>query len=42
MRIGAAGELGTRERIRQIEAKALRKMSHPLRSHRLRPFLERQ
>ncbi len=30
----------TRERIRQIEAKALRKLRHPSRSHRLRPFLE--
>ncbi|MDW8130166.1 MAG: RNA polymerase sigma factor RpoD [Bryobacterales bacterium] len=29
----------TRERIRQIEAKALRKLRHPSRSHRLRPFL---
>jgi RNA polymerase primary sigma factor len=31
----------TRERIRQIEAKALRKLRHPNRSHRLRAFLER-
>jgi RNA polymerase primary sigma factor len=31
----------TRERIRQIEAKALRKLRHPSRSHRLRNFLER-
>jgi RNA polymerase primary sigma factor len=31
----------TRERIRQIEAKALRKLRHPSRSHRLRIFLER-
>ncbi|MGB9609468.1 MAG: RNA polymerase sigma factor RpoD [Bryobacteraceae bacterium] len=31
----------TRERIRQIEAKALRKLRHPSRSHRLRVFLER-
>jgi len=31
----------TRERIRQIEAKALRKLRHPSRSHRLRAFLER-
>jgi RNA polymerase primary sigma factor len=31
----------TRERIRQIEAKALRKLRHPSRSHRLRPFLQR-
>ena len=30
----------TRERIRQIEAKALRKLRHPARSKRLRPFLE--
>jgi RNA polymerase primary sigma factor len=30
----------TRERIRQIEAKALRKLRHPSRSHRLRTFLE--
>jgi RNA polymerase primary sigma factor len=30
----------TRERIRQIEAKALRKLRHPSRSHRLRNFLE--
>jgi RNA polymerase primary sigma factor len=30
----------TRERIRQIEAKALRKLRHPSRSHRLRVFLE--
>jgi len=30
----------TRERIRQIEAKALRKLRHPSRSHRLRAFLE--
>jgi RNA polymerase primary sigma factor len=29
----------TRERIRQIEAKALRKMRHPSRSRYLRPFL---
>jgi len=32
----------TRERIRQIEAKALRKLRHPSRSHRLRSFLEQQ
>jgi RNA polymerase primary sigma factor len=32
----------TRERIRQIEAKALRKLRHPSRSHRLRAFLEQQ
>jgi len=30
----------TRERIRQIEAKALRKLRHPSRSRRLRAFLE--
>ncbi len=30
----------TRERIRQIEAKALRKLRHPARSNRLRCFLE--
>ncbi|MGA2597739.1 MAG: RNA polymerase sigma factor RpoD [Bryobacteraceae bacterium] len=30
----------TRERIRQIEAKALRKLRHPSRSHRLRAFLD--
>lgn len=30
----------TRERIRQIEAKALRKLRHPTRSRRLRAFLE--
>jgi RNA polymerase primary sigma factor len=31
----------TRERIRQIEAKALRKLRHPSRSHRLKTFLEK-
>jgi RNA polymerase primary sigma factor len=31
----------TRERIRQIEAKALRKLRHPMRSHRLRSFMDR-
>ena len=31
----------TRERIRQIEAKALRKLRHPSRTHRLRAFVER-
>lgn len=31
----------TRERIRQIEAKALRKLKHPSRSKRLRDFLDR-
>ena len=30
----------TRERIRQIEAKALRKLRHPTRSRKLRDFLE--
>jgi len=30
----------TRERIRQIESKALRKLRHPSRSQRLRAFLE--
>ena len=30
----------TRERIRQIEAKALRKLSHPSRFEHLRSFLE--
>ncbi|MCD4685894.1 MAG: sigma-70 family RNA polymerase sigma factor, partial [Anaerolineae bacterium] len=30
----------TRERIRQIEAKALRKLRHPNRSHPLRDYLE--
>jgi RNA polymerase primary sigma factor len=29
----------TRERIRQIEAKALDKLKHPSRSHKLRSFL---
>ncbi len=32
----------TRERIRQIEAKALRKLRHPSRSYRLKTFLEAQ
>ncbi len=31
----------TRERIRQIESKALRKLRHPSRSTRLKPFLDR-
>jgi RNA polymerase primary sigma factor len=31
----------TRERIRQIEAKALRKLKHPSRSRELRSFLDR-
>jgi DNA-directed RNA polymerase, sigma subunit (sigma70/sigma32) len=30
----------TRERIRQIEAKALRKIKHPSRSKQLKSFLE--
>jgi RNA polymerase primary sigma factor len=30
----------TRERVRQIEAKALRKLRHPTRSRKLRTFLE--
>jgi RNA polymerase primary sigma factor len=30
----------TRERVRQIEAAALRKLRHPRRSHRLKDFLE--
>ena len=30
----------TRERVRQIEAKALKKLRHPSRSRRLRPFLD--
>ena len=32
----------TRERIRQIEAKALRKLRHPSRSGQLRSFLDEQ
>ncbi|MEW6313906.1 MAG: RNA polymerase sigma factor RpoD [Pseudomonadota bacterium] len=32
----------TRERIRQIEAKALRKLRHPSRSERLRSFLDKE
>jgi RNA polymerase primary sigma factor len=32
----------TRERIRQIESKALRKLRHPSRSTRLKPFLDSQ
>jgi RNA polymerase primary sigma factor len=31
----------TRERIRQLEAKALRKLRHPSRSGKLRAFLDR-
>ena len=30
----------TRERIRQIEAKALRKLRHPLKSQKLQSFIE--
>ncbi|MCX7661610.1 MAG: hypothetical protein N2Z79_02870, partial [Candidatus Omnitrophica bacterium] len=30
----------TRERVRQIEAKALKKLRHPTRSRRLRTFLD--
>ena len=30
----------TRERVRQIEAKALRKLRHPSRSRKLKDFLE--
>ena len=30
----------TRERIRQIEAKALRKLRHPTRAKHLKPFVE--
>ena len=30
----------TRERIRQIEAKALKKMKHPTRAQQLRSFLD--
>jgi RNA polymerase primary sigma factor len=30
----------TRERVRQIEAKALRKMRHPTRARDLKPFLD--
>ncbi|MFA6356980.1 MAG: sigma factor-like helix-turn-helix DNA-binding protein, partial [Candidatus Omnitrophota bacterium] len=30
----------TRERVRQIEAKALRKLRHPIRSKKLKTFLE--
>jgi len=42
---GKTGEVGkqfdvTRERIRQIEAKALRKLRHPSRSEQLRSFLD--
>jgi len=32
----------TRERIRQIEAKALRKPRHPSRSERLKSFLDQE
>ncbi|MCM8798253.1 MAG: hypothetical protein NC821_02145, partial [Candidatus Omnitrophica bacterium] len=30
----------TRERVRQIEAKALRKLRHPIRSRRLKNFID--
>ena len=30
----------TRERVRQIEAKAIRKLQHPIRSRKLAGFLE--
>ena len=30
----------TRERIRQIEAKALRKLKHPIRSKKLKSFMD--
>jgi RNA polymerase primary sigma factor len=30
----------TRERVRQIEAKALRKMRHPTRARDLKPFVD--
>ena len=30
----------TRERIRQIEAKAIRKLRHPSRSDNLKPFID--
>jgi len=30
----------TRERIRQIEAKAIRKLKHPTRARKLKDFLE--
>jgi RNA polymerase primary sigma factor len=33
-------ETVTRERIRQIEAKALRKLKHPSRSRKMRSFLD--
>jgi RNA polymerase primary sigma factor len=39
--LGAQFEL-TRERIRQIEVKALRKLRHPARSERLKSFLDEQ
>lgn len=32
----------TRERIRQIEAKALRKLKHPSRLRKMRSFLDQQ
>ena len=30
----------TRERVRQVEAKALRKLQHPVRSRKLSPFMD--
>ena len=36
----ASSSRSTRERIRQIEAKALRKLKHPSRSRKLRSFLD--
>jgi hypothetical protein len=38
--VRAPREEETRERIRQIEAKALRKLQHPSRSNRLKSFKE--
>jgi DNA-directed RNA polymerase sigma subunit (sigma70/sigma32) len=37
---GVLDSLSPRERIRQIEADALRKLRHPSRSRRLRDFLD--
>jgi len=31
----------TRERVRQVEAKAIRKLQHPVRSRKLEGFLEK-
>ena len=36
----AADSCRLRERVRQIEAKALRKLQHPVRSRKLEGFLE--